>query len=123
MTEQNTCKTESEQSATARKEGKTLSSYNLIPKQGQTRECYDPWTFMQILSNTGIRPCCFTELEIGSVKAEKGGIEGALNSDVAINLRKGLLTGNLDQWCAVCSYKPMIDVASFQNKIRKLVES
>ena len=101
--------------------GRNISSYNVTASTaGQTRDCTDPWTFMQILSNNRIRPCCFSEVEIGSVKGE-GGIEGALNSEAAVHLRKGLLTGNLDEYCSICSYRPMIDVPVFQRKIRRFI--
>lgn len=98
-------------------------SYNRISdRQGQTRDCNDPWTFMQILSNKSIRPCCFSGVEIGSVKEEACGIAGALNSKAAVTLRKELLTGRLDEYCSICSYKPMTDVAVFQRKIYLLVK-
>ena len=100
----------------------SLSSYNHVAtKPRQTRDCTDPWKFMQILSNNDIRPCCFSEVIIGSVRKDKGGIEGALNSEAAVELRKSLLTGNLDKYCAICSYRPMTNVDAFQRKIEKLV--
>jgi hypothetical protein len=98
-------------------------SYNKISdRRGQTRDCTDPWTFMQILSNKSIRPCCFSGVKIGSVKEEEGGITGALNSSAAITLRKELLTGKLDEYCSICSNKPMTDVAVFRRKIYLLIK-
>jgi hypothetical protein len=104
----------------AKNHSERQSTYTPIPEKGFTRDCTDPWTFMQVFASTEIRPCCFSPLKIGSVEKSKGGIEGALNSDTVVNLRKGLLMGNLDEYCSMCSFKPMIDVESFQSKIAAL---
>lgn len=99
--------------------GAYFSSFNLSPEKGHTRDCIDPWTFVHVMSDGRIRPCCVSNLQIGKVQ-EEGGMEAALNSEVAVRLRKQLLTGELDELCTACSLRPVIDIASYRKKVHDL---
>lgn len=86
------------------------------PKEGYTRDCNDPWTFMQILGDGRVRPCCFSGVEMGKV-GEDGTLNEVRNSVDARKLREELLTGKLDDYCAACNFRSAVPVAEFQRKM------
>ncbi len=100
--------------------GAYFSTFNPAPESGQTRDCVDPWTFVHVMSDGRIRPCCISNLHIGKMQKDQGGMEAAFNSEVAVKLRKQLLTGKLDDLCTACSLRPVIDIASYQKKVRDM---
>jgi hypothetical protein len=97
-----------------------IGTYSPVPENGYTRDCDDPWTFVHFLSDGRMRPCCISNLSIGNAKKGAAEIEAAHNSDVAIKLRKELLTGNLDEICSVCSLRPIVDLVQHRRRISEL---
>ncbi len=95
------------------------STYAPIPGAGQTRSCTDPWAYAQILGNGEVRPCCFTGLSLGVIN-ENTSFEEVYNGEVAMRLRRELLTGELDKYCSICNMKAIVPVEEFQRSIEKL---
>lgn len=85
--------------------------------RGVTRDCHDPWTFLQVLGDGYVRPCCFSGLTLGRL-GDGGGLDALRNGPRAMKLREGLLTGNLDEFCAACNLRKEISVAAYQKKMR-----
>jgi MoaA/NifB/PqqE/SkfB family radical SAM enzyme len=83
---------------------------------GETRDCTDPWSFIQILSNSEVRPCCFSEVRAGSLHATNT-IMDVMNSPTVKQLRRQLLDGTLDDYCRICSFKPIIKTDAYRHKM------
>jgi hypothetical protein len=95
------------------------STYVQLPKAGQTRSCTDPWTFVQVLGDGVVRPCCFSGVVLGIVK-EGVNFEEIFNGEVALKLRRELLTGELDDFCKICNMKSIVPVEQLQLTIANL---
>ncbi len=94
-------------------------TYAPLPQPGQTRLCTDPWTFSQILGDGRVRPCCFSDVELGQL-SEKTRFADIFNGEVAMRLRRELLTGELDTYCTICNLRPIVPVETLQRRITKL---
>jgi hypothetical protein len=82
-----------------------------------TRDCRDPWSYVEINVNGDVRPCCVREA-VGNL-AEATLAEILLGEPIR-RLRAELLTGNLDAVCTGCRQRAPITPAAFQQKIRAL---
>lgn len=87
---------------------------------GFTRDCADPWTFIHVLGDGTVRPCCFSRVALGQLNPATR-IETIQDSETGRRLREQLLTGSLDQHCSVCTLRPQVPVATFGAKIANLV--
>jgi radical SAM protein with 4Fe4S-binding SPASM domain len=83
---------------------------------GMTRNCLDPWTFMQIVSTGYVRPCCFGAFPIGNLK-DGGSLEEIANGEKARALRHQLLTGELSNECRSCNARDVIAVDKFRANV------
>ena len=85
------------------------------PGDGETRECLDPWTYCQVQGDGHIFPCC----RHGPVgRLEPGGsLEEILNGPSMRKLREGLLTGELEPECSVCTNRPRVPLARLHQKL------
>jgi hypothetical protein len=87
--------------------------------QGQTRDCVEPWQNMFIRSNTSVSPCCVIEKEL--FLEGNSDIEALFNSEFYMQLRQGLLTGNLCPSCRNCSGAEWMPIEEYQSKIQRLL--
>ena len=79
-------------------------------KRRMTKNCMAPWRMLQVNVDGGIRPCC------GPVAGDFGNIDNALcdmetfrnvfANGPFMELKKQLLTGNLQEACASCRIAP-----------------
>ncbi|HEY3384850.1 MAG TPA: radical SAM protein [Vicinamibacterales bacterium] len=88
---------------------------------GFTRDCTDPWTFVQILGDGAVRPCCFSEWSIGRLDRTTT-LERVLDGDVARRIRGQLLRGELDQYCAICPLRGQIEIGALKAKIQRRID-
>jgi MoaA/NifB/PqqE/SkfB family radical SAM enzyme len=88
------------------------------PEDGMTRDCMDPWSFMQIISNGQVRPCCFGAKPIGNLNDGRSLAE-IINGPEARQLRQEMLTGNLSHACRQCHARGLVPAAEFQEKIAR----
>jgi hypothetical protein len=91
-------------------------------RTGFTRDCTDPWTFVQILGDGTVRPCCFSPTLLGRIDPDHT-LEAIQNGEPAIGLRDSLLTGRLDAFCSVCNFRRQVPIAEYKARIAALVRS
>lgn len=92
-------------------------TYYRLPATGtETRDCTYPWFFFMITSRREVKPCCvhppIAVLENGT------SLDDVLNGEAIRELRRGLLTGDLNPTCATCAGQAVTDTASLQRRIR-----
>ena len=64
----------------------------------QTRNCFEPWNYVQVKSNGEVYPCC-AHGEVGVLDSSTN-LEDVLNGEKIKRLRLNLLRGTLDsQMC------------------------
>ena len=80
----------------------------------QTRDCIEPWTFVQINSKGDILPCC-NHSPIGSLN--QGSLSRILDGEQMRDLRRGLLSGNLDNDCLRCYAKAPTSIENLKKKV------
>ena len=83
--------------------------YSLTPSTGRsTRDCLDPWFFAFITAGGMIQACC-NRPAFAPLRGEES-LSDALNGDSIRELRRQLLSGELDEWCANCPGKSLTDI-------------
>jgi hypothetical protein len=87
---------------------------------GMTRECFDPWCYVEFRANGEVAPCCFRPA-IGN--AREASLSEILNGPAVRQLRTELLTGTLDGYCAECRGKKLIAVEAMQAEVTKHIEA
>jgi hypothetical protein len=83
-----------------------------------TRDCLDPWTYVEIRVSGGIAPCC-VRAEVGNLR--DGSLSDILNGPAIRRLRADLLRGTLDRACARCKQRADITPAALRQKVRALL--
>lgn len=67
--------------------------------------CRDPWEFFYVETQGSVNPCCYAGNHIGYL--EKQSFEDIWNGQGYTELRDGLVTGNIHNWCKSCvKYNP-----------------
>ena len=89
-------------------------------QEGQTRDCTQPWQFVQIKVDGSFCPCC-DHPALGNVN--KRPLSELLECDEIRGLRKSLIEGNLDKWCKNCQASPTIGIDEFRGKLIRLLKS
>jgi hypothetical protein len=89
----------------------------LVP--GTTRECLDPWVYIEFNVNGDVRPCCVRE---GIGNLEHSSLVQILNGTPGRALRTRLLTGDLDRQCTNCRIRPAVPIAKFHEAVRKALD-
>jgi MoaA/NifB/PqqE/SkfB family radical SAM enzyme len=83
------------------KAGKTVRHCER-PPAGRTRHCLDPWRTVFIRATGEVRPCCY-QASIGTLGQST--LDEILKSQAARDLRRRLLSGDLDECCLSCPDK------------------
>ena len=82
-----------------------------------TRDCLDPWFFALFNSRRGLQPCCWhppvCTVPVGASLSE------ALDGPEMREVRRQLLTGELNQHCIECPSRPLTDTASLRERVRR----
>lgn len=66
---------------------------------GETRNCTDPWNMIYFHADGRVSPCC-TYTPFGDLS--RSGIEEIINCEEMLNIRRGLLSGELHGDCINC---------------------
>lgn len=90
------------------------------PGPGQTRACTEPWELTMFLAAGTIQTCCGGREPSGDVAAA-GSVDDLVNAPEQKDLRRQLLTGELDDYCAICPMAPIVEVADFQASIAQFL--
>lgn len=70
----------------------------------RTKRCLMPWDYLHVFWDGTVPPCCIVkDQKVGSSLAP-GGLAGVVNGPEMKALRRGLLTGDLPDLCAACTY-------------------
>ena len=88
------------------------------PRAGETRRCFDPWFFALIQADASVRPCCWHPA-VGSLAHES--LDAIMNGGSVISLRRQLMGGELNEYCATCPAKPVIPVTDFRELVQREV--
>lgn len=80
-----------------------------------TRDCLDPWTYVEVSAAGNIRPCCrFRPL----AKLDDGSDVGPIRDNEKFRaLRQGLLSGKLDRICQKCHFRKSVPVEVLNRKV------
>jgi hypothetical protein len=96
----------------------SMSDTQAVP-DGMTRECFDPWNYVEFRANGDVAPCCFRPA-IGNVHKESLG--AILNGTAVRKLRAELLYGSLDRFCGPCRGKKLVPVETLQAEVARRIE-
>jgi hypothetical protein len=88
-----------------------------IPK-GMTRDCTDPWVYVEFRVDGGVSLCCVRE-PIGNIVQKD--LAHILRSEHARSLRASLLSGKPDSICCGCGLRGVTSPADLQRKVRDLL--
>jgi hypothetical protein len=93
------------------------TTYKLLPdEQRSTRDCIDPWFFAFLTARRGLKPCCWHP-PIGTLAVGQP-LEELLEGPAMRELRRQLLTGELNEYCVRCPTYALTDPASLQERVR-----
>jgi MoaA/NifB/PqqE/SkfB family radical SAM enzyme len=88
--------------------------------QPLTRDCLDPWTYLEISARGEVRPCCNFN-SIGRLDSDGRDTRGLRNTDAFRALRESLLNGNLQSPCQRCHIRSTIPVATLKQRVEAAV--
>ena len=88
-------------------------------EKGMTRDCIDPWTYVEVDANGDVKPCC-ARGGIGNIR--QGNLNDILNDEPIRRLRMDLLGGTPDPECARCRLRAPITPAALLAKVRAISE-
>lgn len=80
-----------------------------------TRDCLDPWIYIKVASDLGVRPCCATGDSLGFLGQEH--FSDIFNNPRMMRYRHGILTGELEPSCRGCRHRGLIDVRKMKLKV------
>lgn len=80
-----------------------------------TRDCHDPWNYLEVSAAGDLRPCCrFHAL----AKLDNGGeVQAARNNESFRELRQSLLSGRLPSECQGCNIRKMVTVSALNRSV------
>jgi MoaA/NifB/PqqE/SkfB family radical SAM enzyme len=87
--------------------------------QALTRDCLDPWNYLEISARGEVRPCCNYD-SIGRLDSD-GDTRGLRNTDAFRALRESLLSGNLQSPCQRCHIRSTTPVATLKRRVEAAV--
>jgi len=87
--------------------------------KGMTRDCIDPWIYVEVDTNGDVKPCC-ARGGVGNLR--QGNLNEILNDEPIRRLRTDLLGGTPDPECARCRFRAPITPSALQAKVRAIFE-
>lgn len=88
--------------------------------EGMTRDCLDPWVYVEIKGDGGVSLCCVRK-PVGSLVSQT--LAHILHGIEARSLRRDLLSGEPDGICSTCGLRGVISPSKLQQKVGALNES
>lgn len=85
-----------------------------------TRDCTDPWTTVFVKVNGDVAPCCWAR-PIGNLKQNT--MEEIVAGELALTLRKQVLSGALPTDCVQCPARGTIETGALAAKVRALART
>ena len=80
--------------------------YSVAPtSEKSTRDCLDPWFFAMLNARRELQPCCWHPA-VGTLPVG-GSLNDLLEGAAMRELRRQLLTGELNEYCRRCPARPL----------------
>lgn len=95
-----------------------LEKVHVLPNQGETRNCLDPWSFSLLHSNGNASICCFAP-PIGNWHMMD--FIDIFQSEPANRYREGLLSGNMPEACRTCFDRPLIPIEELHLRVNEFM--
>jgi radical SAM protein with 4Fe4S-binding SPASM domain len=95
-------------------------SHSRFVPPGMTRDCFDPWVYVEFHANGGVSPCCVRR-PIGNIRDQP--LADILNGSRIRELRHALLSGEPDETCRDCGLRQLISPANLQAKVGMILGS
>lgn len=83
--------------------------------EGHTKDCLDPWRMGNFKATGRVLMCCWHHDNYGTLGDKQ--LPELLNSPPAVELRRRLITGELDQSCEACPARGWIPVEELREKV------
>ena len=80
-----------------------------------TRLCTDPWDYMEITAEMGMRPCCTRPAILAD--GEFSLLQSLDSHPKMVRIREGLLTGDLEGTCQTCTLRQMVPTEKLQQAV------
>lgn len=93
--------------------------YSVLPEDGQTKMCIDPWAKCFIRANGDVHLCCYGTV-VGNLS--DGPIDDILNNDRAKEYRSKLLEGSPMPKCLNCGDKKTCSTEELTQKVNEWYE-
>jgi radical SAM protein with 4Fe4S-binding SPASM domain len=90
--------------------------YSIIPEEGKTRMCLDPWAKFFVRANGDVHLCCYGT-NVGNLS--KGTLDEVLNNEYAKEYRAGLLEGKPLPKCQSCGDKAVCTPEELKEKVQE----
>jgi radical SAM protein with 4Fe4S-binding SPASM domain len=87
-----------------------------------TRNCDDPWTYVEISANGGVRPCCNFQ-DLANIGDGQANFETIRNNSEFRALRQSLIDGNLSATCQRCNIRKSVTPSFLKAKLRVVARS
>jgi hypothetical protein len=84
-----------------------------------TRDCIDPWTYIELGANGDVKPCC-AHSSIGNLQQQN--LSQILDGEPIRQLRAELLGGTLNSYCADCRLRAPTKPESLQQRVQGLIK-
>jgi hypothetical protein len=88
--------------------------------EGMTRDCIDPWIYVEIKINGGVSLCCVRK-PVGNLVNQP--LAHILHGNEARTLRRNLLSGEPDDICRACGLRGVTSPSKLQQKVGELRKS
>jgi hypothetical protein len=92
---------------------------NVALKPSMSRDCLDPWTYVEVSATGGVKPCC-ARPAVGNIFMEP--LSNILNGIPMRQLRLDLLRGTPDSACMRCLLRASIAPQELGVKVRSLLK-
>ncbi len=86
----------------------------------RTRLCTSPWTVLEILHTGEYRVCGYPEMPNLLPLPSDFTLFGLWNDPQVIDIRRGLVSGNMHQWCSACMYRQKVPIHQMRKKVRRI---
>jgi len=80
-----------------------------------TRNCLDPWLYLKVGADGGVRPCCIANEPLGFL-GNGAKLDDFFNCTKAIEYRESILTGRLKSECLTCNIREWTDLNTVRLK-------
>jgi hypothetical protein len=89
---------------------------------GTTRDCLDPWSYLEITASGGLKPCCVMP-PLQSMDGTPDSALSAISSAPFKKLRRQLLSGKLNPECDTCHLRSRVPRSVLKDRVAEYQRS